>query len=168
MDAEAELNVDISGCINLNLLKIVFLFFCLVSSFLAGSIFAFIIVCCVWCFFYSKKVSLKHDRLYASFFLTLLFLAGGVIAFGIVVSIWDYPKSPPYWLELSTYLSFMWSFVLLMKLLPHPECDGSYDYDLCGANDWAYILFIPVVLIVHTTFFYWLLTYIDNHRSHQN
>jgi hypothetical protein len=110
------------------------------------------------------KDSSNRNLLAIAFALTLSFLAAGVVAFGIVVSIWHYPASPPQWLALGSYFSFMWPFVLLMKLLPRPECNGNYDYDSCGANGWAYILFIPILFISHTAFFYGLLSYIKNRR----
>lgn len=100
-----------------------------------------------------------------SFKLSLLFLGICIFIFGSVANFWKYPNNPPEWLALTTYLSFMWPFVILMKALPRSECNGSADYDSCGANDWAYILFLPILFISHSTIFYWVLSIVDKRKN---
>jgi hypothetical protein len=100
-----------------------------------------------------------------SFKLSLFLFVLSIFAFGVFVNIWHYPNDPPKWLVLPTYLSFMWPFVTLMKFLPKSECNGSSDYDSCGANDWAYILFLPILLISHSALFYWILSIANKRQS---
>ncbi|MES2013132.1 MAG: hypothetical protein V4445_05230 [Pseudomonadota bacterium] len=107
---------------------------------------------------------MNKRRLVISVTLSILLLLLSVAAFGIVVNAWHYPDRAPYWLEASTYFSFMWPFVVLMKILPRPLCDGSYDYDSCGANGLAYLFLIPILLISHSAFFYGCFSYAAKFR----
>ena len=109
----------------------------------------------IGCLLYVRAMNKK--RLFISFALSLLMLVLSVVVFGVMVNVWHYPERPPYWLQASTYFSFMWPFVVLMKILPRPLCDGTYDS--CGANGLAYLLFIPILLISHSAFFYGVLSY---------
>lgn len=97
-------------------------------------------------------------RLAMASVVAMLLAAASVIAFAVMTNLWKYPEPAPHFLKTAVYFSFMWPFTLLNYLLPKPECEGATDYDLCGANEWAYILSIPALITTHSLFIYWLLS----------
>jgi len=97
-------------------------------------------------------------RLATAFAIAILLAVASAIAFGVIANFWQPPTSASRFLGASVYLLFMWPFTLLNKTLPNPECEEAADYDLCGANEWAYIISIPILITVHTFFIYWLLS----------
>jgi len=97
-------------------------------------------------------------RLAKAFAIAMLLAVASAIAFGAIVNFWQPPASAPRLLSTIVYLLFMWPFTLFKKILPNPECEEAADYDICGANDWVYIISIPILITVHTIFIYWLLS----------